>query len=95
MDTTESRMLELLLQGGKRVKVQVVSYQLKLPGRVLFSEDGKPYKLGTFKIHDGRYREWKDVAKIKYCIGECSVLRDDPPKETPRTITFKVRHDFS
>lgn len=94
MDNFEDRTLELDLECGKRLKVQVTSYRLDLPSIVLTGKDGKPYKLGTFKIHDRRYREWKGVEKIKYCIGECSVIKGEPIKETPRTITFKVRHDF-
>ncbi|AGZ33920.1 hypothetical protein BR1R5_50700 [Pseudomonas sp. BR1R-5] len=94
MDNTESRTLELDLECGKRVKVQVTSFHLDLPGKLHTGENGKEFKLGTFKIHDRRYREWGRIKKIKYCIGECFVLNDEAPKETPRTITFKVRHDF-
>lgn len=94
MDNTESRTLELDLECGERIKVQVTSYHLDLPGMVLSDENGKPYKLGTFKINDRRFREWKNIKRIKYCTGECSVIKGEPFKETPQTITFKVRHDF-
>lgn len=95
MDNTEKPTLELDLESGKRIKVQVTSYHLKLANKLHIGGDGKIFKLGTFKINSGQYQDWKNITKIKYQIGECSVLKDEHPKETPRTITFKVRHDFN
>lgn len=95
MDNVESRTLDLALESGNRVKVQVASFRLKLYNKLHVGEDGKVFKLGTFKINDRRCHEWRDITKIKYCIGECSVLKGHQPKETPRTITFEVRHDFN
>ncbi|MEB0044113.1 MULTISPECIES: hypothetical protein [unclassified Pseudomonas] len=95
MDNTQNLTLELDLESGKRIKVQVTSYHLSLAAKLHVGSDGKIFKLGTFKINSAQYQEWKDITKIKYRIGECAVLRDHSPKETPRTITFKVRHDFS
>ncbi|MHC8324748.1 hypothetical protein [Pseudomonas sp. LB1P83] len=95
MDNTQNLTLELDLEGGKRIKVQVTSYHLTLSAKLHIGGGGKIFKLGTFKINSAQYREWKDVTKIKYRIGVCAVLRDHPPKETPRTITFRIRQDFS
>ncbi len=94
MDNAKNLILELDLEGGRRIKVQVTSYHLKLADKLHIGSDGKIFKLGTFKINSGKYQDWKDITRIKYLIGECSVLKDVPAKETPRTITFKVRHDF-
>ena len=95
MDNTQNLILELDLEGGKRLKVQVTSYHLMLSEKLHIGGRGEIFKLGTFKINSAHYRDWKNITKINYRFGECTVLRDHPPKETPRTITFKVRHDFS
>ncbi|OZY57492.1 hypothetical protein CJF39_21300 [Pseudomonas lundensis] len=95
MNNIDDLMLELELEDGRHIKVQVTGYHLKLADKLNFDGGGKLFKLGTFKINSRQYPEWKGIAKIKYRIGECSVLKDQPPKETPRTITFKVRHDFN
>ncbi|MNJ64770.1 hypothetical protein D3C77_607430 [compost metagenome] len=95
MEKFESPTLELELEGGKRVKVQVTSYKLKFSDKLHVGEGGAFFKLGTFKINSGQYQDWKDIEKIKYLIGECTVLKGQPPKETPRTITFNVRQDFN
>ena len=95
MDNTQNLILELDLEGGKRLKVEVTSYHLTLSEKLHIDGNGKIFKVGTFKINSSQYRDWKGITEIKYRFGECTVLRDHPPKETPRTITFKVRHDFS
>ncbi|MEN1831548.1 hypothetical protein AAIM60_01595 [Pseudomonas lijiangensis] len=89
------RTLVLQLASGDSITVEVTGYHLKLLDKLHTDTQGKVYKLGTFKITSQHYKQWADINKIKYPIGECAVLKDKPTKETPRTITFKVRHDFN
>lgn len=86
--------LELKLDDGSLLNVEVVSYHLKLSDRLHIGTHGKMHKTGTFKIHSSAYKSWGAIKAIKYALGECIVLKDHPPKLTPRTITYKVRHDF-
>lgn len=95
MDSIEGLTLELDLDCGKCIRVQVAGYHLKLSSKFNFGAGGWVFNLGTFKINSKNYPEWKDIKKIKYQFGECSVLKDQAPKETARTITFKVRHDLN
>lgn len=88
------RSLELTLDTGTTITVQVTGYHLSLLDKLHTNEFGKFYKLGTFKITSNHYQEWRNVQTIKYHVGECTVLKGSVPVETPRTITFKVRHDF-
>lgn len=89
-----NRCLDLTLENGTTITVQVTGYHLRFLDKLHTNELGKLYKLGTFKITSHHYNEWKNINTIKYCIGECTVLKDSPPKETPRTITYKIRQDF-
>jgi hypothetical protein len=91
---TKTPSLELKLEDGSSLNVEVVSYHLKLSDRLHIGTQGKMHKMGTFKIHSSAYKSWGAVKTIKYALGECIVLTDYPPKLTPRTITYKVRHDF-
>lgn len=86
--------LELKLDNGKTLSVEVVSYHLKFNEKLHVGAKGKIHKIGTFKINSSVYKSWGPIKAIKYAIGECSVLMEHPPKMTPRTITYRVRQDF-
>ncbi|WP_458377807.1 hypothetical protein [Pseudomonas fluorescens] len=86
--------LELKLDSGETLSVEVVSYHLKFNDRLHIGAKGKIQKIGTFKINSSAYKSWGSIKAITYAVGECVVLKEHVPKMTPRTITFKVRQDF-
>lgn len=88
------RSLELKLDTGQTITVQVTGYSLSLLDKLHTNEFGNFYKQGTFKITSHHCKAWRNVQAIKYSRGECAVLKGSVPIETPRTITFKIRHDF-
>ncbi|KRP65160.1 hypothetical protein SAMN04490197_2727 [Pseudomonas orientalis] len=86
--------LELKLDNGKTLSVEVVSYHLKFNEKLHVGVTGKIHKIGTFKINSSAYKSWGPVKAIKYATGECSVVTGHPPKMTLRTITYKISQDF-
>lgn len=85
--------LELTLDNGKALSVEVTGYHLKLNEKLHVGAKGKIHKIGTFKINSPSYKSWGHIKAIKYAMGECIVLKDTP-KLTPRTITYKIRQEF-
>lgn len=91
----KTKTLELKLDDGKTLSVEVTGYHLSLNEKLNVGAKGKIHKIGTFKINSSAYKSWGAIKAIKYVMGECVVLRDEPPKMTPRTITYKIRQDFN
>lgn len=86
--------LELTFIDGKSLVVDVAGYHLKLNNKLHIGNKGKIYKTGSFKINSSAYESWGAIKAIKYVMGECVVMEEHTPKTTPRTITYKIRHDF-
>lgn len=57
MDSIEGLTLELDLDCGKCIRVQVAGYHLKLSSKLNFGAGGWVFNLGTFKINSKNYPE--------------------------------------